>query len=561
MPSTYIIGHRNPDADAICSAIAYANLKNTLEPKNHYIPARCGNTNIRIDTILDRFHQPIPYYLADVTPRVRDVMTADVLAISENSTCAEALEMIEKNNIRILPVVGSDNKLIGSVSVFQLGTYFAPKLGDHLAMRRVRTTLAHIARALKATTLHIENPDRPENLYVRVGAMNLPSFEKSLSQDDTPLSQSLILVGDRTDIQQLCIRHHVRAIIISGNLPVDEKIADLARQHSVSLLVSPYDTATTAWTIRYASLLDDAIDRDLSPLDEDQRIAELQHRLAASPRAAHMVADENGQLRGILSKTDLLKPVKTRLILVDHNELAQAVPGAGQVAIDEIIDHHRLSSPATAQPILFINEPVGSTCTIITDLYRHHHITPSPDIAGILMGGIISDTLNLAGPTTTPKDITHLDWLANIAKINPTELATQIFSSGSIILNNTPEKIIRADLKFYTDKEIRFAVSQVEELGFRNFHQNFAPISAALEQLIHDETLHFAVLLVSDINTQNSVLLVKGNPAITAQITYPQIADHPDTYEAPGIVSRKKQLIPYLTTLLHQLRTTHQLPN
>ncbi|MDR1789061.1 MAG: putative manganese-dependent inorganic diphosphatase [Opitutaceae bacterium] len=560
MPAIHIIGHRNPDADSICSAIGYARLKNILAPQTTHIPARCGNTNARIDTILERFRQPAPLHLPDVTPRVRDVMTTRVISITPGATCAEALEMIEKNNIRVLPVAETGGRLLGSVSVFQLGAHLAPAPGGPPAMRRVKTSLACVIRALGATTLHTEDPDRPEDLYVRVGAMSLPSFERTLDGDGIPLAQSVVLVGDREDIQRLCIRRRVRALIVSGGLPVSPEIAALAREHAVSLIVSPRDTATTAWLIRYAALLDGAIDRDLRVLDGDQRLDEVRPRLAASPRAAHMVADANGNLAGILSKTDLLKPSKTRLILVDHNELAQAVPGAGSVHIEEIIDHHRLATPPTARPILFINEPVGSTCTIIAGLYRNHHLEPEPAIAGVLMSGIIADTLNLASPTTTQKDTVLLDWLARLAGADPARLAARIFSSGSIILANSPEGVIGADLKRYTDGSLRYAVSQVEELGFRNFNARFAPLAAALEKLRADENLNLALLLVTDINTQNSLLLARGDPAILSHIHYPPGAEHPGTFEAPGIVSRKKQLIPYLTTLFQQLRAEGRLP-
>jgi manganese-dependent inorganic pyrophosphatase len=244
--------------------------------------------------------------------------------------------------------------------------------------------------------------------------------------------------------------------------------------------------------------------------------------------------------------------VQTRLVLVDHNEVTQAVPGAEEVTIAEIIDHHRLGALNTSQPILFINEPVGSTCTIVADLFRREGVLPSPEIAGIMMAGLISDTLHLNGPTTTGKDALMLAWLAEIAGVNSKQLADEIFNSGSVILAMPPEKVVRSDFKIYEEEGVRFAVSQVEELGFGNFWQHAKPIAQALQSLREDERLAFAALLVTDINTQNSLLLVKGDSEFIRRINYPHI-EQDEIFDLQGIVSRKKQLIPYLSSLLKEM--------
>ena len=240
-------------------------------------------------------------------------------------------------------------------------------------------------------------------------------------------------------------------------------------------------------------------------------------------------------------------------MLVDHNEITQAVSGADEVQITEIIDHHRLGPMNTSAPILFINEPVGSTCTIVADLFRSSGLVPSPEVAGIMMSGLISDTLHLNSPTTTPKDAEILSWLAGIAGEDPRALADAIFSSGSVIQASTPEAIVRSDHKVYDEEGVRFAVSQVEELGFGNFWGRARGIAAALEDLRRGERLSFAALLVTDVNTQNSLLLVKGDPELIGRITYAHV-EKDEIFDLPGIVSRKKQLIPYLTSLLREIR-------
>ncbi len=554
----YVIGHRNPDTDAICSAIAYVAYKEAKGEKG-YIAARCGNSNARIDTVLQRFRQSLPLYLSDVTPRVRDVMISNVLSVQPTATCAEALEMIDEHDIRILPVTTDNHRVVGSISVFQLGGYFIPRMRAPREMRKVHTTLAHIARALKGRVVHMADPDRTEDLYIRIGAMDVRSFGKFSEKEGITPSQSIIIVGDRWDIQQRSIQIGVRALVVTGDLPIDEEVIEQARIAGVSLIVSHYDSATTAWVIRTASIIETMIDRQFASINADLRLGDLRRKIAASNTPAYMVVDDEGRLQGILTKTDILKPVKTRLVLVDHNEMTQSVPGAAEVTITEIIDHHRLGSLNTQQPILFINEPVGSTCTIVADLFRREGLRPSPEIAGIMMSGIISDTLHLNSPTSTEKDASLLAWLSEIANVNSSELATTIFSSGSVILANSPEKVVRSDFKIYEELGLRFSVSQVEELGFGNFWLHAKAIADALQKVSDAENLAFASLLVTDINTQNSLLLVKGNTEFIAHVTYPHIEQN-EIFDLPGIVSRKKQLIPYITSVLREMQADGTLP-
>lgn len=555
---TYVVGHKNPDADAICSAIAYAAFKEARGDRG-FVAARCGNSNARIDTILARFHQPLPLYLSDVSPRVRDLMVSNVVAVSENATCAEALELIDRHDIRLLPVVDARRQVVGTISLPHLGGIFIPRISEPRLMRQVHTSLEQIVRALKATALHVTEENKTEELFVRIGAMAVGTFWKISARENIPPGQSLIIVGDRRDIQERAIKLGVRAVIITGALPVEEEILKEAKARGVSIVSSPYDTATTAWGVRTAATITRVIDRQFASVNPDTRIGDVRRRASTTAAPAFVVIGDDGVLAGVLSKSDILKPVQTRLVLVDHNEMTQAVTGADEVTITEIIDHHRLGAMNTSQPILFINEPVGSTCTIVADLFRREGLQPSPEIAGIMMSGLISDTLHLNGPTTTGKDAIILAWLASIAGVDSKKLAEEIFNSGSVILANPPAKIVRSDYKIYEEEGIRFAVSQVEELGFGNFWQHAKPIADALKELRDEEKLSFAALLVTDINTQNSLLLVKGDEALIQRIGYPHV-EQDEIFDLPGIVSRKKQLIPYLSSLLKEMQSDGTLP-
>ncbi len=549
--ATYVIGHKNPDTDAICSAIAYTAFK-AASGHSGYLAARCGNSNARIDAILSRFHTPLPLYLSDVSPRVHDLMTVNPIAASLGFTCAETLRLIDQNHLNVLPVVSSENRAVGTITLAQLGHFFIPRLDEPRAMRSVRTSLARMVQSLKATVLHLVEGDRLEELFVRIGAMDIGTFWKISERENIPAGKSVIIVGDRRDVQQRAIELGIRALIVSGNLPVDPEITALAQGRGVSIIVSAHDTATTAWFVRTAATIEQLVERKFVSLNPDIRIADIRRKFAQNAPHAMMVTSEDGTLLGILTKTDLLKPVPTRLVLVDHNELTQAVPGADEVTITEIIDHHRLGPMATPQPILFINEPVGSTCTIVADLFRRHDLEPTPDLAGLMMSGLISDTLLLQSPTSTAKDADMLTWLESHAKIKRRALADLIFSSGSVILASPPDKVVRSDFKIYEEDGVRFAVSQVEELGFDNFWQHAKAMTKALADLRAEEKLAFACLLVTDINTQNSLMLVQGDPDFIRRISYAHVQQD-EIFDLPGVVSRKKQLIPYLTGLLKEM--------
>ena len=544
----FILGHKNPDADAICSAIAYEAYKHAIG-ETEYTAARCGNSNARIDAILERFDVPLPRFIGDVTPRVESIMHSKVRSVTKDSTCAEALELIDKYDVRALPVVDHNGHLEGLISIFQMGEFFIPKPSEPRKMRRVHTSIGAIIRSLSATVLHQDRSDEVEELFVRVGAMDIRSFENNHKEDGTNANTSVIVVGDRWDIQERCLQLGVRLLVITGGLEVDADMIERAKERNVSLIVSPYDSASTSWIIRTATHIDSLVDTTVKCFNAEDRIESVKRRIANTNDPLYMVTNEDKELLGVFSKSDILRPSRTRIALVDHNELGQAVNGANQVQITEILDHHRLGNIPTEQPILFINRPVGSTCSIIADLFRMRSLTPTPAMAGIMMSGIISDTLFLNSPTTTPLESELLDRLSPIAGISAEELAELIFSSGSVIINHAPEEVVCSDCKRYSDGDITYSVSQIEELGFANFWKHEDSLDLALEAYRKKEGLLFSFLLVTDINTQDSLLVVAGSDELKGQINYPQHGQN-NIYDLAGIVSRKKQLIPYISTLL-----------
>lgn len=548
----YIFGHKNPDTDSICSALAYEALKHA-QGHPEYRAARCGNSNSRIDAVLGQFNARLPAFVGDVTPRVRDIMRRNVKLVTEEATCAEALDIIETHDVRALPVVRDNNELAGIVSIFHLGEFFIPHPKNIRKIRHVNTSIHAIIKSLGARVVNLINPDEIEDLYVRVGAMDIRSFGGFLKKENTAAEDSVIIVGDRWDIQQKAIQMGVRLLIITGDQEVDPEVLNMAREREISMIISPYDSATTAWITRTATRLKPMVHTDVVTFHPDDTLKEVRRRIAQQHAMIYLVVDDHNHLLGLFTNSDIIKPVQRKIVLVDHNELSQAVNGAEQVEISEILDHHRLGNPPSQHPILFHNIPVGSTCTIVALLYKQAGLTPEPQIAGLMMSGIISDTLKLRSPTSTPIDEEILSWLEGIAGIKVDKLAEIIFTSGSLIVSSSPEEVVSTDCKIYEETNIRFSVSQIEELGFSNFWEKHDALRTALDSYREANDLHFSALLVTDVRSQNSLLVVSGSDTLLDAISYPHVEeDH--IFDMPGIVSRKKQLIPHFTELLSRVQ-------
>jgi manganese-dependent inorganic pyrophosphatase len=549
MSEILVIGHRNPDTDAICSAIGYAEFKRrTGMPEA--VAARCGDTNDRIDFVLNTFGMPAPKFVADVAPKVRDVMQSRVMSVTPGATAADALGLMDDRNIRILPVLDESQRCCGLLSLFKLSKFLFPAANRLVDSRRVLSSLTNLARTLHGELLVAHEPEAEEDLTLMIGAMSLGSFGERL--DTFAREKLVVVVGDRQDIQNLAIREGVRVVIVTGGLEVEARTIEAAQRRKVSLITSPHDTATTASLCRAAVAVRHVLNEEFLCFREHAPLAAVRDEATSSGYQIFPVLDAQGQTVGILSKTDFLKTVTRKLILVDHNELSQAVQGADEVEIIEIIDHHRIGALTTHQPILFRNEPVGSTSTIVADCFFRYGVKLPPPIAGLLLAGLVSDTLNLTSPTTTPHDAEVLKALEKIAGVNAGEFTDKLFRSGSLLTLKTAPKAITTDCKEYTEGGVTFSVAQIEEIGFDQFWKRKAELREALEKYRERRKYFFSVLLVTDVTTQNSLLVVAGAEEFVAQIDYPKL--EPGIYELRAVVSRKKQLLPYLTHCLRQFR-------
>jgi manganese-dependent inorganic pyrophosphatase len=549
MSEILVIGHRNSDTDAICSAIGYAEFKRrTGMPEA--VAARCGDTNDRIDFVLNTFGALAPKFIADVSPKVADVMERKILSVRPDATAAEALRLMDEKNLRILPVMDDEQKCRGLLSLFKLSKFLFPAVNREQNSREVLSSISNLAQTLDGKLLVGFETECEEELILMIGAMGVESFVARLEQ--FPPGKSCVIVGDRWDIQNVAIREGVRVLIVTGGIIVEPKTLESASKQNVSVITSPHDTATTATLCRAAVGVRHVLNEKFLCFRENAPLSAVIDEATASGHLVFPVLNTEGQTVGILSKTDFLKTVSHKLILVDHNELSQAVQGADEVEIIEIIDHHRIGALPTQQPILFRNEPLGSTCTIVADYFFRQGVEMTREIAGLLLAGVVSDTLNLTSPTTTARDVEILKKLEELAQVNAREFTEKLFASGSLLKLKSAPQAITTDCKEYNECGSKFSVAQIEEIGFDQFWKRKDELLAALGNHRDRNGYYFSVLLVTNVTTQSSLLLVVGDEEFIKRIDYPCL--ELGIYEFRDVVSRKKQLLPYLTHCLHETK-------
>ncbi|BDV44378.1 manganese-dependent inorganic pyrophosphatase [Geotalea uraniireducens] len=544
----YVIGHRNPDTDSIAAAIGYAELKKVLGQPD-VEAAMAGEPNPQTRYVLDRLDIAPPLYLADVHPKVRDVLNRRPVTAAAAIPLKEALELFHRYTIRVLPVVDGDNVPLGVVSLLKLSEKYLVAGTDR--KRGIDASLRSLVSCLDGTVL-VGSPagDELEHLHLFIGAMREESFSSRIAGYDA--ATLLIMTGDRQGIQEAAVERGVRLLVVTGGLPVADAIVARAREQGVTIISTPHDTSTAAWLARLATPLACFVEPRFEKIGVGEPLDHLRLKLLHSGEPAVVAVEEDGTIAGIATKSSLLAPLPYALILVDHNELGQAVPGAESVEIAEVIDHHKLGNPPTNQPIIFMVAPVGSTCTVVASLFRERGLTPAAKIAALLLAGILSDTVILKSPTTTGRDREMVGWLEECAGLDHLSFGKEMFSSCSgFAAHGTPQQAIRADFKHFTAGDTLFGVGQVEVVGFDEFHELKETLREALKKVLAEDRLQLAGLMVTDIHTETTLFLAEGKKELAHVMGYPQLEPH--LYELKGVMSRKKQLVPHLLKVLGKL--------
>ncbi|MCC7337038.1 MAG: putative manganese-dependent inorganic diphosphatase [Pirellulaceae bacterium] len=544
--TVYVFGHRNPDTDAICAALAYADLlQRTSRPDA--VAACCGAPNQRTEYALRRARLAPPRIVMDVRPDLADVCHRESIVAYDDEVFHEVYERMKEHHLGAVPVLDRQGRLRGLLTLLDLLKVVFEGDSDPVLSRQVTSSVVKICSVLQGELRHAVEVDEWSDLLVIVGAMSAEGFTQRLHQ--FPAGQLLVVSGDRPTIQLPALEHGVRVLVVTGGYELSPGLLQLAKLNSVTVICSGYDTATTTMRIKSARRIDSAIQVDCMTLPATLPVADARKQVERSRQKLFPVLDDHGKLLGVISKSDLSNPPKPKLILVDHNELSQAVTGADEADIIEVLDHHRLGgSLRSDQPIRFVNEPVGSTCTLVARQFRAAGIDPTPNIALCMASGIISDTLNLRSPTTTDVDRDILKWLSGFANVDLEQFAKEFFEVGSALRSQSAGAVVREDCKEFVDRGQCFSISQIEEIGFELFWERSGELHEALVELARERKLDFSLLLVTDIISNGSLLLMSSEPAFWEEINFPCLERH--LYKLEGVVSRKKQLLPLVSKLL-----------
>ena len=506
--------------------------------------------------MLEKAGQEPPVLVMDVRPTAAGICRREVVTAREDETFLDVYHRMKAVDLRSVPVLDKDGKVIGVPTLNDLMELLMHSTESRAASpeeaRRVRTTLANTAATLEATVLTGRAMDEELDFILTVAASSESLFADRLHR--YPVERLMLIVGDRPVVLDLAITQGVRAIVLTGGFTPDSEVIQRASAAGVTILRYPFDTASAVQLVRCSRAIGGAVSRDFLSIPTSTLVSSLPAMVHDTHQALFpVVSEENGELFGVFSKSDLIDPPLQRLVLVDHNEFSQAVTGADEADIIEVIDHHRLSGNLVSrEPIRFINEPVGSTSTIVARAFRQQGLAPSTPVAICLCGGMISDTLNLTSPTTTQTDREILVWLAELAGVDLDAFTREFFAAGSMLHSWPADKMIGLDRKEFTEHGWTISISQIEETGLEEFPLRQADLQEALENLRRERRLDYAAVIITDIRLHYSLLLVTGAEAITRGIDYPR--EKSGAFRLDGVVSRKKQFFPYISRVLAKAR-------
>lgn len=541
-----VSGHRNPDIDSLASAVALAELRRRQTKRK--VTALCpGVLSDRAKHLFSRFGLTPPESCNDVYPRVRDLM-CEVPAIPGGSTLFDAVGRLRESGLPRLPVIGGDGKFLGMLSSLNLLSDLLSSGRDEgrgLTGRRVHSSLELIAKVLEGEYLTSFQPETAQDFEVYVAAMGLDSFEEHLPANNRELA---VIVGDRPEIHLYAVNRKLRLMIVTGSRPVDPLILQAAKTFEVSILVTPLDSATVIRRLKFSAPVEQTrFPEDQLELTPSDRIRDVRNQILGHFEDVIPVVDCDRRLTGAVFKQRLNAPPPFRMILVDHNEIEQSLPGVEEIPIIEVVDHHRIGMMPTATPIKFTGDVVGSTCTLVAAMFRSCGESLGADLAGLLLGGIISDTLLLKSPTTADLDRRMAEWLEKVSGVTGETLMQELMSIDSALAVKPAEEVIGGDRKDYTDHELHFALAQVEETNLELLHQRRDELAAEIRRAVERDKLDFFGLLVTDAVRETSQLLAIGRPEIVRSLPYRKIG--PELFDLPGILSRKKQLLPQMLSI------------
>lgn len=536
----FVIGHRNPDTDSICSAIAYADIKNrTTTQDKKYIPKRAGQINEETQYVLNRFGVQAPGYIANIGTQVKDMDIRISPEADKNMSLKNAWDLMKRNSIVTLPIRNQDSVLEGLLTIGDVAETYMSTTDSYL-LSNARTQYKKIAETIEGMILEGNEHGHFVEGKVLVGTANPEMMKDYIEEND------MLIMGDREEDHLQAIQQNVSCIIVSMGIEVSEKVRRLAREKNIVLIMSPFDTFTISRLINQSIPVKYIMKKDnLVTFNTEDFTDDIQDVMVKNRHRAFPVINKKGKCIGTISRRNFLDMHKKKVILVDHNEKDQAVENIEKADILEIIDHHKLGSLETINPISFRNQPVGCTATIMYQIYGEQRLDISPTIAGLLCAAIISDTLMFRSPTCTLQDKMAAGALALIAGIDIPEFAKDMFRAGSNLKDKSPEEIFYQDYKkFIAEGDVSFGVGQISSMD----EEELKTIKEKLLPFLVNECGRHGVSMVyfmlTNIIEESTELLFYGEGS--EQMV--KLAFHKDpedgVFHLNGVVSRKKQLIP-----------------
>ncbi len=540
----YVVGHKNPDTDSICSAIAYANLKREITG-NDYIAKRAGQINEETHYVLQKFGVKVPNLLENVKLQVKDMDIHQIDGVGPNVSLKDTWTKMKENNIKTLPIL-RDEELLGVISTGDIATSYMD-VYDNMILSKARTQYRNIMNTLDGEMVTGNEHGYFTKGKVAIGASSPELMQEFIEKDD------LVILGNRVESQMCALDIDVSCMVVCQNDPISENILHQAEEKEIVVIWTQHDTFTAAQHISQSIPVRSFMTKDhLVTFRKNDYVDDVKEVMARKRFRDFPVVDEDGKFLGLVSRRRLLNVSKKQVILVDHNEKNQAVDGVEEADVQEIIDHHRLSSIETIGPVFFRNQPVGCTATIVSQMYEENGVEIDPVNAGLLCSAIISDTLMFRSPTCTLLDESTAKKLAEIAGINIEKLAQAMFKAGSNLKGKTAEEILFLDFKQFTVNDTVFGVGQVNSMSEEELEEIKATVLPEMEKTRQNHSLDMIFFMLTNIIAESSELICSGNEAREKIIGAYDLEDNAQKLMLKGVVSRKKQLVPALVSALQQ---------
>ncbi len=545
--SIYVIGHKNPDTDSICSSIAYSYLKNSLSNTTAYVSKRIGEINGESRFVLDYFKVEEPSFIEDVKTQVKDIAIKRIPSVHPSISLKKAWEIMKDCNITTLMVSEDGRGLLGIITVGDIAESYMD-IYDNNILSIARTPYKNILEVLDGELIVGDINDNILNGQVLIGAMNPEVMENYIKPKD------IVILGNRYETQLCAIEMGAQCLVITGGLPVAASIKKFALSNNCAIIISPYDTYKVARFINQSLPIGYFMKaNNLTVFSMDDYIDEIKEVMVKKRYRNFPVTDSDGSIVGLISRASLIDSDRKKVILVDHNERSQAVEGLEEADLLEIIDHHRIGDIETTGPVYFRNQPLGCTATIVANMFKENNIDLTPQIAGILCAAILSDTLMFRSPTCTEIDKRVAEHLSVVAGINMVDFAKTMFRAGSDLINKTDEELLYQDFKEFRAGDLKLAVGQINSMDSKELQDIKERLLLHMKRVYAESLKDRDMLLcmLTDIANETTELLFVGNRTDVIIAAFGASVNDSSVI-LPGVVSRKKQIIPPILNCINE---------